>query len=71
MFEQKPSAFLLKPAPPFHTRNGGVSFAQFRAPLLTAAAKILMAQNNPLMIRARHWKFLTVLPMFRLSIIGA
>jgi hypothetical protein len=32
---------------------------------------MLMAQNNPLMIRARHWKFLAVLPMFRLSIIGA
>jgi hypothetical protein len=40
-------------------------------PLLTAAAKTLMTQNNPLMIRARHWKSLVVLPMFRLSIIGA
>src|SRR4051812_28621865 len=27
--------------------------------------------NNPLMIRTRHWKSLVVLPMFRLSIIGA
>jgi hypothetical protein len=40
------------------------------AALLTAAAKIL-TQNNPLMIRTRHWKFSIVLPMFRLSIIGA
>jgi hypothetical protein len=29
------------------------------------------AQNNRLMIRAQHWKFPIVLPMFRLSIIGA
>ncbi|KRQ93265.1 hypothetical protein CQ12_22250 [Bradyrhizobium jicamae] len=47
------------------------SFAQFRPTLLTSAAKWLMTQNNPLMIRARHWIFLLVLPMFRLSIIGA
>jgi hypothetical protein len=39
--------------------------------LLTAAAKTLMTQNNPLMIRVRHWIFPLVLPMFRLSIIGA
>jgi hypothetical protein len=39
--------------------------------LLTIAAKTLIARNNPLMIRTRHWKSSTVLPTFRLSVIGA
>jgi hypothetical protein len=39
--------------------------------LLTAAAKALIDQNKPLMIRARHWKSFLVLPTFRLSVIGA
>jgi hypothetical protein len=73
MPKQKLSAFLLKlHAPPFQNpERRRFLFAQFRPALLTATAKTLMAQNNPLMIRARHWIFLLVLPMFRLSIIGA
>jgi len=39
--------------------------------LLTTAARTLMTQNNPLMIRTQYWKFPIVLPTFRLSIIGA
>jgi len=73
MLKQKPSAFLLKlVAPPFQKAGTeAFSFAQFRFDLLTAAAKKNSSANNPLMIRTRHWKFPIVLPMFRLSIIGA
>jgi hypothetical protein len=39
--------------------------------LLTAAAKRLENQNNPLMVRHRHWKSFSVLPTFQLSLIGA
>jgi hypothetical protein len=42
-----------------------------RSELLTAAAITPSGANNPLMIPARHWKSFIVLPMFRLSIIGA
>jgi hypothetical protein len=52
-------------------RKGRPSAGLFVRNLLTAAAKMLMAQNNPLMIRAQHWKFPIVPPMFRLSVIGA
>jgi hypothetical protein len=44
--------------------------ASSREPV-TTRFKNAKAQNNPLMIRKRHWKSLIVLPMFRLSIIGA
>jgi hypothetical protein len=52
-------------------RKGRPCAGLFVWELLTAAAKTLTVQNNPLMIRARHWKLPSVLPTFRLSIIGA
>ncbi len=67
--------FLLTlPAPPFQDQRpalAGVFFCGSATGPADCCCQKSASSNNRLMIRTRHWKSLVVLPMFRLSIIGA
>jgi len=53
--------------------TSGTEALFFAVPIGSAdgCCQTLTTQNNPLMIRAQHWKFPIVLPTFWLSVIGA